>query len=283
MNRNDLMLALKGNPWLDAASRAAAWPLLQARYLADERAAQARGNGAFDPAYAWLRELRGAYAGRRCFVAATGPSLRMEDLELIRGEYSFGMNSCLLAWEQTAWRPDAYVIQDEYVYEKLAPLLNGPAGRELKEIWVSPSIAARFPLPAGSRVFPLHYLDHKMAHRRGYGTFRFSADCYSCVCDGYSVALSILQLACYMGFQEIYLLGCDCNYNQSRTHFAEYGHRDPKAAVMGEKMRQAHQAFRRFADRQGVRVVNCTRGGMLEAYPRMRLEDAVRRTGKEKP
>lgn len=275
MREQSLLQKAKQNPLLDTAARVAAWPVLAAQYRQAQRQADARRAGVHDPQYEWIRSQRGRFAGQRCFVVATGPSLTMEDLDRIRGEYSFSMNSCLLAWENTAWRPDVYMIQDRYVYQKLAPLLAGDAGSQLPEIWVSGQIAAAYPVPERFRAFPLHELDHKMFHWKGWGEFRFSEDCYSCVCDGYSVTFSALQMACYMGFREIYLLGCDCNYNQPKSHFLPYGYHDPKAAVMGDKMLQAHAAFRRFAQARGVRVVNCTRGGMLEVYPRVPLEEIV--------
>lgn len=275
MKAETLIRKAKQSPWLDAAARMAAWPLLEARYRQAEREAAARRAGAPDPRYQWILKQKGRFAGRRCFVAATGPSLRAEDLDRIRGEYSFSMNSCLLAWDQTAWRPDFYLIQDRYVYERLAPLLAGEAGDQLPEVWVGEPIAAACPVPRRFRTFPLHELDHKMFHFRGWGSFRFSEDCYSCIYDGYSVIFSALQMACYMGFREIYLLGCDCNYNQPQSHFIPYGYRDPQAAVMGDKMLAGHAAFRQFAEARGVRVFNCTRGGMLEAYPRVPLEEIV--------
>jgi len=114
-----------------------------------------------------------------------------------------------------------------------------------------------------------------MFHKNGFGKFKFSSDCYVEICDGYSITFSIMQLACYMGFQEIYLLGCDCNYNQPQTHFIEYGHKDPKAAFMGDKMIVGHHYFRKFAESLGVDVINCTRGGMLEEYKRKSLEDVL--------
>lgn len=272
---DNLIRRVKQSPWLDGAARLAAWPMLAARYRQADREAAARRAGAEDPRYRWILDQKGRFAGQRCFVVATGPSLRSEDLDRIRGEHSFSMNSCLLAWEKTRWRPDFYLIQDRYVYERLAPLLAGEAGAQLPEVWVSSQIAAACPVPWRFETFPLHELDHKMFHLRGWGSFRFSEDCYSCIYDGYSVTFSALQMACYMGFREIYLLGCDCNYNQAQTHFIPYGYRDPKAAVMGDKMLAGHAAFRRFAEAQGVRVFNCTRGGMLDVYPRVPLETIV--------
>lgn len=229
-----------------------------------------------DENYRKLRELKDTHHGEKCFIVATGPSLRMEDLQLIKNEFSFGMNSSILAFDKTEWRPSLYGIQDEYVYEALRTEIEKQSKLDLKNrIIVGDNIKKKFDVPADWRVFHLHYLDHKMYHKNGYGTFEFFEDCYAAVNDGYSITLSLLQIACYMGFSEIYLLGCDCNYNLPKAHFIENGYNDPHASIMGDKMIQAHFEFNKFAEANGVSVVNCTRGGMLEVYPRATLESVL--------
>ena len=54
---------------------------------------------------------------------------------------------------------------------------------------------------------------------------KFSHDAHSFLYDGYSITYSLLQLAIYMGFKEIILLGCDSNYSidQTKQHFVDYG------------------------------------------------------------
>ena len=234
-----------------------------------------RGNGYNDSRYSWLKDIRASHNGERCFVVATGPSLTMEDLDAIKDEYSFGMNSCILALGKTQWRPSMYMIQDEYVYERLE---NDILQHSELDIVVNDFIASMFRIPPSFKVFPLHILDHKMYSRKGYGqgSVKFSDDCYSIVYDGYSIIFSILQIACWMGFNEIYLLGCDCNYNSGRTHFISYG--EIKASLLkdaGSRLFRVHREFRKFADERGVKVINCTRGGMLEEYPRMSLEEVL--------
>ena len=267
---------LKKNKVVDAVSRIAFGPLFWLRFLKSEKDAKARKNGKVFPQYSWINGLKNKYEGNRCFVVATGPSLTIKDLELIKSEISFGMNSCVLSFDKTTWRPDFYAIQDEYVYKKLEQALIDVSEIELPETWIGDNLAKKFHVSTHFKAFPLHYLDHKMYHCKGYGIFKFSDDCYTCVYDAYSIIFSILQMACYMGFKEVYLLGCDCNYNQEKTHFIEYDYKDPKAAIMGDKLIQAHYRFKQFADSLGVKIINCTRGGKLEVYPRMTLEEVLK-------
>ena len=49
------------------------------------------GNG--NQKYNSLKMYKDIHKGERCFIIATGPSLTMEDLEALKSEYTFGMNS----------------------------------------------------------------------------------------------------------------------------------------------------------------------------------------------
>ena len=83
-----------------------------------------RVNGKSYPQYVWLKGIKDSHKGERCFIVACGPSLTYADLELIKDEYTFGMNSGVLTFDKTGWRPNFYAVQDEYVFNKLQPNIN---------------------------------------------------------------------------------------------------------------------------------------------------------------
>lgn len=275
MNLFCIKQAVKKNKILDSIIRIILAPKFNYQYKVSTNQALQRSNGKDDPKYTWIKKYKNTHLGERCFVVATGPSLTMTDLELIKNEYSFGMNSTLLCFDKTTWRPSFYMVQDENVYEKLKVEINEANTNGRFPVVISDVIANEIDCEGKFKSFPYHFLDHKKYHKNGFGEFKFSNDCYSIVYDGYSVTFSILQFACYMGFKEIYLLGSDCNYNQKKSHFIDYGFHDPKAAIAGDKIITAHSEFKKYADSIGVKVVNCTRGGMLEVYPRMSLEEVL--------
>lgn len=276
VNLNNFKQLLKRNKAIDTISRVISYPVFLAQYKKSDCDVKKRESGYRDAELIWMKDIQNSHRGERCFIVATGPSLSIEDLEKIKNEYSFGMNSVIKAFDKTQWRPDFYMIQDEYVYDKIESELQEIVKKEKFTIAVGGLVHHKYPSARTYKKFSLHYLDHKMFHKKGFGKFKFSNDCYSVIYDAYTVTFSVLQMACYMGFKEIYLLGCDCNYNLPKSHFIDYGHHDPKAAIMGDKMICGHYEFNKFAESIGVRVINCTRGGMLEAYPRMNLEDVLK-------
>lgn len=228
--------------------------------------------------YLFLEGMKNSHPGERCFIVATGPSLTIGDLDMLAdsGAYCFAMNSCVLVLDKTKWIPNMLGIQDEFVYSKVEEkLLEESKGKLKNKVIISNTISSIFPSSKRFHKFYLRYLDHKYDRLRT-GKIKFTDQCDLFVYDGYSIIFSLMQIAVYMGFKEIYLLGTDCNYKQEKQHFMETGHIDPYAMNAGERLIYVHSKFKEFADNHGVKVVNCTRGGMLEVYPRIALEEVLK-------
>ena len=59
-----------------------------------------------------IMELKGSHKGERCFIIGTGPSLTVEDLNLLKNETTFATNRIYEVFDKTDWRPTYYVNQD---------------------------------------------------------------------------------------------------------------------------------------------------------------------------
>ena len=65
-------------------------------------------------------------------------------------------------------------------------------------------------------------LNHNWSHKKYHS--KFSDNAFEVVYSGYTITYSLIQLAVYMGFKEIYLIGVDCNYSSNKNnHFKDYG------------------------------------------------------------
>ena len=89
-----------------------------------EKDAKKRKNGFVDDKFSQLYKLKKLYEGERCFIISTGPSLRLSDIELLKNEITFSMNSICRIFNETNWRPTFYGIQDRFVYPKMEELIN---------------------------------------------------------------------------------------------------------------------------------------------------------------
>lgn len=226
--------------------------------------------------YDKLKSLKDKHRGERCFIIATGPSLTIEDLEKLHGETTFSMNSICLAFDETDWRPTYFGIQDRNVLERLRDRIER---LESECVFIGDNIAGEIPGKENHYVFPLNLMNHRMAHKKYHS--KFSADSFSVVYSGYSITYSLLQIAVYMGFKEIYLLGADCSYpEKGKHHFKEYGHIDPSFREAREQMIAAYKVAKTFADEHGIKIFNATRGGALEVFERVNLDEVL---GKKSP
>lgn len=222
--------------------------------------------------------LKGTRQGRRCFVVGNGPSLNSDDLDLIKDEDSFSSNHIYKVFEQTDWRPRYYFLQDRY-----AKLDIELADMEVKYKFISDYYWRTHELK-DSQAICFHGIRFF-----GDGNLPFSEDASKGIVIHHTVTYSMLQMAIYLGYKRIYLLGVDHNYASTydsdgkieisnfpiRSHFYEDDR--PKEIIANiEGMNEAYAAAKRYADNNGVSIVNCTRGGHLECFPREDLNKVMK-------
>ena len=226
----------------------------------------------------YWRSLKNKHRGRRGFVIGNGPSLRMEDLDLLRDEITIASNKVYLAFEKTAWRPDYFTCVDALVWRKICDLihLHTPAIH-------LPAYLASAGLPDDS--CEVHYWRQVRTARPYNGNdIEFSEDLSIHAFGGYTVTFENLQLAAHIGLNPIILVGCDHYYagesdvqadspikaGAGNNHFVE-GYRQPGETVnpaMIEIMNNAFRHARLYAQRTGCRILNATRGGHLDIFER---------------
>lgn len=231
-----------------------------------------REKGKENKNYSKIIQFRNIHKGKRCFVLATGPSLNEDDINKLKNEYTFGMNSICLIYDKTDWRPTYFAIQDNEVFAKLQYII-----KKYKEVpvFISDNIKKKYRKRKDWILFPTDTKYHSYEILKGKYFAKFSDDSYRIVYDGYSIAYSILQLAVYMGFKEIYLLGADCTYTGGKEHFVDAGVEDRSRIYATPKLVTAYEAAKKFADNHDIKIFNATRGGVLEVFPRVNLDEVL--------
>lgn len=217
--------------------------------------------------YINLRLLKDKHQGERCFIVCTGPSLSIADLEMLKNEYSFGVNNVFRLFEKTSWRPTYYGVIDPSVYAKLC---NDPSFEKLENVFIPDLFEKMYKHISIKQyyTFPMDYFELYWS-RLINKSVRFSDDISLLVYDIATVAYSLMQIAVYMGFKKIFLLGCDCNYSGEKQHFADYGIKVKDAISTENNLIVAFSAARKYADSHGIKIYNATRGGKLEVFERV--------------
>lgn len=225
----------------------------------------------------YIRSLKGTAAGKRCFIIGNGPSLTADDLDMLKNEDTFAFNRIFYMFDRTQWRPTYYMCVDVGVLG-----MNLPEIEKLNLPTIILSDIAR-PSVKGKHD-NIHYLfDYSKfkVNRFGFDPPYISEDVSDHFCFCFTVTYDAIQLAMYMGYSEIYLLGVDHNYSvktdakgrvtrdESIKDYFEGLEKTAITAMNYEATTAAFEAARKYADRHGIIVKNATRGGKLEAFERV--------------
>lgn len=217
-----------------------------------------------------IKKYKNKHKGESCFIVGTAPSLQAGDLELIRDYPAFSCNSIVLIFSQVDWRPTYYGVQDSGV-NKLSEVIK-QYEKELSEIFVGVSTAKETPdIGCHAINYILQRLDHSKRGIKHHYKATSHADKY--LYDGFSITYSMIELAMYMGFDEIILLGVDCDYSPEKAHFIEYtSDRDLNASI---KMYQAYECIKKYSEKKNIKIKNASRGWKLDVFECVQLEDVL--------
>ena len=219
-----------------------------------------------------LSLYRKKHKGQRCFIVATGPSLKIEDLKMLKGEICFSMNSIIKSFDKTDWRPTYYTITDPGVFESYKDLVKEKYFQKIfyrKGLDDKNKNVCHFSLNIIKYRFCLNSKNFKNKLFPSKNIKRYFN-------DGPSVVFSIIQLAIYMGFSEIYLLGQDCNYEGNlHSNIASVDYKFKPTNVQALSMIDCFENYSSVLDKYSLKIFNATRGGRLEVFPRVNLEDII--------
>lgn len=215
--------------------------------------------------------------GKSCVVIGNGPSLRIEDLTKLHDLNidTFACNRIHLVFPKTSWRPTYYFMSDEKLLESDRGVLED-----------APNTICFYPEKAKDKVAEGNFYHCLLYHFGNEG--KFSTDAAQGVYAGGSVTTEMLQFAYYMGYNKIYMIGVDFSYNTTnknddktytysgeKNYFIEGYMKQGEVADMPNVKANllAFNAAREEVEKNGRAIMNATRGGKLEVFERVNLDD----------
>lgn len=230
-----------------------------------------------------LQNYKNKFAGRRCFIIGNGPSLCVEDLERLNEECTFASNHIYKIYVQTKWRPSFYCAIDPDFLSETGLNWNEFATEQVFLDYAYTRKHHEFPKLIGifqKSKFVLNKANDISAY--------ISEDVSDHFSNGYTVTFNLIQLAIYMGFSEIYLLGVDFNYSiimdkngkihrndNTKDYFS--GERYATTIQYYEPTLHAYKVAKDYCDSHGIDICNATRGGRLEVFPRVNYDVITRK------
>jgi hypothetical protein len=228
-----------------------------------------------------LKKFKDIHKGERCFIIGNGPSLKIEDLDKLKNEYTFAANKIYVAFEETDWRPTYYCIQDFRLIMLEFESITQKTDAKFKFIAGNPLILKNIHL----NDWIYFFIDNRSPFYLHARYPSFSEDISRQIFEGSTVTYANIQLAVYMGFKEIYLLGVDHNYSMdsgSKNYFSDKYMANRNWAEYNpphtEYSTLAYEAARQYAEHNAIKIYNATRGGKLEVFERVNFDKIITTT-----
>jgi hypothetical protein len=219
-----------------------------------------------------INGFRGIHAGQRCFIVTNGPSLVKTNLEILRNEVTFGMNRIYLLFGRTSFRPTYYLAVNELVLEQF----SGEIRQLEMPKFLNWNRRSLFDVDDERTIF----LKSRMVIRDS-----FQYDLTRPLVMGGTVTFVALQLAYYMGFQKVILVGLDHSYagkgipsgTETRTAERDESHFHPDYFPKGAKWQLPdllrseidYRIARGVYERDGREIADATIGGKCEVFKKV--------------
>ena len=218
-------------------------------------------------------------SGGRAVILCNGPSLNRTDFDALQasGLFVFGLNKINLLFPRVQLRPNVIVAVNQKVIEQNAEFFRQTT------IPLFLDASARSVVPPRDNVFYLFSSGPD-------GTF--STDLRRGINQGFTVTYAALQVAFYMGFREVALVGADHTFAVKGPANAEAiasgpdrSHFDPNYFADGVPWdlpdlvgsEYHYQVADIVYTNAGRSITNCTDGGALEIYAKSSLADFINR------
>lgn len=217
-----------------------------------------------------LLNYKNIYSEKTCFIIGTGPSLLTSDLELLmkNNVICFSMNYIYKVFGDTLWRPQYYMAEDCRMLENYEGMKSVEySGVEClfladtsDKYWTNNTIDAR------------HEKYHLHLDMSEFRIPKFSEEIEWRIYEGGTVTYSCIQMANYMGFNNIILLGVDSNSkpNGSYEHF--YKEEKLTSIRFDDLVENGYKSAREYAEKHQKHIYNASRGGNMDIFERIEFD-----------
>ncbi len=172
-----------------------------------------------------MNSLRGNEKGKRCFIVGTGSSIKEQDLTLLKDEIAIGVGGLFMHKDIEIFKPKYYVLSPVFTYHKEysseSSFINWLSAMEQtldkNTIYFLSDLdkpyLEKYSLFKDKKIVFKTYVPHNEEDKiTDIDLTKFP--------NIWSVSESAIQIALYLGFEEIFLLGFDHDwFNGNFVHF----------------------------------------------------------------
>lgn len=214
-----------------------------------------------------VTRFKDVHHGERCVLVCNGPSLNKMDLGFLRRETVFGLNKIHLGLEKFGFYPRYIVaVNDKVIQQSVETLKQMTAVKFISD-------RSAHLLPQGPWTYPL---------TTSKPFQRFYTDIALGLHEGFTVTHAALQIAYYMGFHEVVIIGMDHRFapsgrpnsaqhlvGEDTSHFSPDYFRDQNwDAPDLRESEVSYKAALAAYEADDRRIIDATVGGACEIFPK---------------
>jgi hypothetical protein len=227
-----------------------------------------------------LLRFKDIHKDKGCFIIGNGPSLNKMDLRPLREYHTFGLNKIFLMFDRVDLNLSYHVAVN--------PLVIAQSVGEIEALSCPSFLSYR----AAHGV--VRHLKHINFIATG-GPFTFCRDITKEISEGHTVTYVAMQIAYFMGFRNVFLIGVDHNFkvkgdpNELQVlEGPDLNHFDPSyfsskewhlPDLEGSEL--AYHLAKFHFNRSGRYIYDATVGGKLHSFPKISYEKALELCGKK--
>jgi hypothetical protein len=223
-----------------------------------------------------LQKFKNLHQGKDCFIIGNGPSLNEMNLEPLRRHHTFGLNKIYLMEDRGVDLNLSFLVSvNPLVIEQSASRFESMNC----DMFLSYSAAY-------NQVRPLDHVNY--IYSRG-GPYTFRGNLNKRICEGHTVTFVAMQIAYFMGFRRVFLVGVDHSFQaegdpNEKQHMEDedVNHFDPNYFKGNdwqlpdlEASELSYRLARFFYHRDGRQIIDATVDGELDIYPKLKYEKAL--------
>jgi hypothetical protein len=230
-----------------------------------------------------LKKFKNIHEGEDCFIIGNGPSLNKTNLSLLNDYYIFGLNKINMIFDRHPLNLSYHVAINQLVIEQINESLK-------KNVYKCPSFLSY------QNSKHLTYDKNQIFKLDTSGSWTFHESIEDTIHEGYTVTFVAMQIAFYMGFKNVFLVGVDHNYKQTgnpnelqKLNGDDINHFDPNyfkgmqwhlADLLGNEASYA-LAKHKFYNRER-NIYDATVDGKLTIFEKISFEESLSLAKKKK-
>lgn len=228
------------------------------------------------------KKYKDIHEGESCFLVGSGPSLRLSDLERLANKniVTFAPNKIFKVFDDTSWRPDYYVVTDRRIIDFYGDTIASLAlNNKMLAYYTDKQLEVFYKKCNIEKDLLFRMKDND--YEKGV-QFSIAPDEY--IIEGRTVMYAMMQIAAYMGFKKMYLIGVDFSYSDQsgydkngNDHFCKDYIEDGEVVLITprEYAVKTFEGAKKNAEQLGFEIYNATRGGKLEVFKRVDVEKVI--------